>query len=73
MTKTQNASKAKTFHSSDFVFRPTTLSAAMAAAGILGDKPLTLVRESKLSGLLRARSDKNGTMPSISVDLSAAA
>ena len=44
--------KSKTsFHSEDFTFRPTTMSLAMAAAGIPLPS-LSLVREPKLNAVL---------------------
>ena len=62
MTKTHN------FKSNDFLFRPTAMGEAFVRA--FGGTPPHLVRESKLEGLLRARSDKTGEEPSIVVTLS---
>jgi len=57
------------FKSDDFIFRPTTLSAALQEAGMA---KISLVREEKCHGLLRARQDKENALPSIRVHLKAA-
>jgi hypothetical protein len=54
-----------TFKSRDFGFRPTTLSAAMLAAGLI-EQP-HLVREAKREGLLRARHDRFNREPSVAI------
>ena len=67
--KTSNAFKSK-----DHIFRQTAMSAALTAAGVTvkGRPPIHLVRESRLEGLLKAKHDKHGNKPSVSVPISAA-
>lgn len=47
--------KTNKFRSSDFLFRPSTLSAAMQAAGII-QTPF-LIREPKMTATTRQRND----------------
>jgi putative aminopeptidase FrvX len=56
----------KAFRSENFLFRPTGMSAAFAKIGI--GQP-QLVREEKVSALLRSNKDKNGVLPSIPAHL----
>ena len=53
------------FKSRDFTFRPTSLSAAMLAAGLIQQPHL--VREAKREGLLRGKHDRYNSQPSVHV------
>ena len=55
------------FKSENFLFRPTCLGDAFARA--FGGQAPHLVRESKMEGLLKARHDKDNTLPSIRVPI----
>ena len=59
--------KSKKFNSNNFIFRPTGMAAAMQSAGI-GVKPF-LVREEKIHGLLKAKTDKGNNLPSVSIHI----
>lgn len=53
---------ARRFNSNDYTFRPTSLGAAMAAAGMIAGSP-SLVREAKLEcngRMIAARMAANG-------------
>jgi hypothetical protein len=59
--------KNNVFRSSDFVFRPTSLAAAMQQAGLV-DR-IHLVREPQHEGTLRDMRDRNNVRPSVQVHL----
>lgn len=56
------------FKSQNYLFRPTTLGAALVNAGLVKDSP-HLVREAKNEGLLRQRRDSFNDLPSRRVEL----
>ncbi len=56
----------KSFRSNDFLFRPSGMSAAFQKLGVTTPH---LVREPKISGMLRAKQDKADIMPSVFVHI----
>lgn len=55
------------FRSEDFLFRPTSLAAALQEAGLT--KGLHLVRDPKIEGILRPHHDRRNERDSVKVHL----